>query len=190
MKEQIKTIGFCIGICGGAFFGVGAAIGAAGDELNHEGTSVESVEKEIQGYKDKLQLFEEYDDTLVRYGNACLAVMTNYEPGGALSSVTQDTAVDDLLANPDLPCGDDATEVRIAVQDILTVKTTLDDLYNEDINEKYKKIASINEANRKDDEYRAWLSVGLFASLLGGAVGMIAGLSVCEETKEAEKRKV
>ena len=186
-----KLVHIAIGVAAGTGigFGVGATLGAMGDGMAGEKTRAGDIEAGIQDYKARLTEFESYDGTLIRYGEACLSVLGNYAPEGPLSNVSQDVAVADLLANPDHPCGDDATQVRIATQDFLGVKTTLHDLQARDINEDYQKIESINENNRIDDEYRLWLYTGAIGALLCGLIGGGVGIGMHEFKEENAVRQ-
>lgn len=185
-----KAAEIALGVTLGAGIGFGllAAAGVAADGVFGEKTKAGDVQDKIDTYKQDLADYEVYNGTLVRYGEACLAVLDNYTIDGPLANVPQDIVVTDLLANPGQPCGDNATEVRIAAQDVINVKSTLSKLQAYDINSDYRKVESINNNNKNDDEFTLWLYAGAVGALIGGILGVFVGIENARISAESKKR--
>ncbi len=115
MKMRIAGAGF-IGFSTSVFFGNAIINKHDQDEINN----LRDGQVELNENQDQ---HEEAVKNLVRIkqnvGGGCLSSLSDYLPGGTLSSSDENTVVDDMLTEANLPCGTTRKEVRQIAKPLL-----------------------------------------------------------------------
>lgn len=121
MSLSLRTRKTIVGLMAG--IGVGSGFGASlyGAEalFKPNDTPAEAQEALARAERNAIEAPLELERIEKQIGESCLSALNPYRSGQVLESVVEDTVVNNLIRNPELPCGDNPTEVWI---DIVSLK--------------------------------------------------------------------
>lgn len=187
----------------GAAAALGLGFGAAIDGILSEKEPYDAQEVGIYGYdsfvnykneteilKDDILDLEVRDQSLAeRFGAICVNAVLPYTHDG-LADTEEDSVVLDLLSSPKNPCGDEPTEIRLAVNEIRTVKMSINSEHDSlDYNDRLAVIAQIEkeaQQEKSNDGILKGMLIG--ATTMGGLWGAISLTSELDYRKQMSEK--
>lgn len=162
----------------GASIGVGGWVGAKFDESDP--ADIKKAEAYVSAQNGSI---EESQRNLARLqqsmGEACFTLVTAYLPGGQLPGTPEDTAVSDIMNDPEAPCGNTLTKIRIAYRNAANAQNAL--VKAEEASSRAEMGLEHAVADSKDSSVPNGRFAGGFAGVLGGLmVGCWTGIVIDE----------
>lgn len=171
MRE--RTANLITGAAVAGITGLGLYVGGAAGEAVHDDAYKEleanrsAVEHIQEGYLDQdLEL----DRIEIQLGEGCIALLRHYGPEGPLVDADEDTVVNDLITDPETPCGDSPTTVRTDARQYLDAAYAIPDAQAREA--RLDEEAAEIESDIQNKEEIVW---GL---IVGGVTGLMASVFV------------
>ncbi len=190
MREKYRSPGLwgatAFAVTLGASIGMGGWVGAKFDASDP--ADIKKAEASVNAQNGSV---EEGQRNLVRVqqnmGEACFSLVMAYLPGGQLPGTPEDTAVSDIMNDPDAPCGNTLTKIRIAYRNAANAQGALSKAEEA----RYRADTSLEHAlgDAKDSSVPNGRIAGGLAGAFGGMlVGFWAGIAI-DETNPRERRR-
>jgi hypothetical protein len=154
--------------------------------------NIDKIERSIEAKNEEIKTVnlgsEEAEKNIIRVkqqlGEACASKLVVFMPGGELQGTEEDSIVDDLVNEPETPCGTTQIEVRKNVRKLSTQYGDKDSVMST-TSDRNAEIAELNAQIETEENNRlgnVGLSTGLSLFFVGVVSGIIAGF-VYEERR-------